>query len=295
MPRSKMKNYFRQAFVSLVSAKLHNPHCEVMLISNLEIPPEYLSLFQDFHISIKTLPYDKMILQENYPKKVFFYKWNVLYHLTRTKMYQNILCIDMDTYVAEELGDLWNDCQEGVLLYHVRHRHSHKQTSAIRKAHLELFGTHSHITSYGGEFIASNTPLLADFLDNFQKICELMVEKDFKGPHGDELVIDFTALLYKEKIIEAGAYINRYWTKSFHLVSTNWYYDQVDIWHLPAEKQFGFNSMFYYILIHKKLPKKERAARMFSLPRKSSKLIVRLKGGLLYLVNLFKGLFFPQY
>jgi len=69
----------------------------------------------------------------------------------------------------------------------------------------------------------------------------------------------------KVDIIAANAYMYRFWTGDFYLVSTRTVSNPVCIWHIPNEKETGFLRMFAYYQKRKAFPSVEKSASMFGI------------------------------
>jgi len=75
----------------------------------------------------------------------------------------------------------------------------------------------------------------------------------------------------KDVIKNAGAYIFRFWTGSFYLVSTCYTCNEVAILHLPSEKERGLVKLFDIFYKKHSFPRKERVHKILHLTRKPLK------------------------
>lgn len=96
------------------------------------------------------------------------------------------------------------------------------------------------------------------FMSECQQVYAQMTKADFKTTHGDEFIISLAAVKFNVK--NAGAYIYRFWTGSFRLISTCYKYNPVTILHVPAEKNMVCSN--YTISIFRKA--KFRPKRMYT-------------------------------
>ena len=177
--------------------------------------------------------------------------------------------IDTDTYTVGNYNDIINECKDGVLLLNIQHKLSHEHRNIINIGYKECYGEERNISHLGGEFIAGNSRSLKSLLNELEKIYDLAITKVDKCPKWfhDEFMLSVAASNMKDKIIEAGPYIYRYWTKSsFYLVSTNYKNNAVDIWHLPQEKERGMLKLFDYYCKNHYFPSNYQCAKIFEFP-----------------------------
>lgn len=263
---AQVSDYLRLAAVSLASARTHNPECDVALVTNVEVPSEFMPLFADVGIEVIPCPFDEFRFDASTPWSLAFYKLRALDHVVRTRDYDNILLLDADTYVTASLADVWKECSRHVLLLNIQHSLSAPQAEQMNREHAELFGREAFLTNYGGEFVAGSREKLRRFLDTCAGIHRRMVERRFTTRHGDEFILSAAAEQSLGLVKDAGAYASRYWTQSFYLVSTNHQSNAVCVWHLPAEKRFALPRAYRYLARHGHVPSARRMRAWCNLP-----------------------------
>ena len=91
-----------------------------------------------------------------------------------------------------------------------------------------------------------------------------MRENNFVTITGDEFILSVVADS-KNNIKNAGAYIYRFWTGRFRLISTNYRFNQISILHVPAEKTEGMLRIYKRYIAKKKKPSKPKVHRMLHL------------------------------
>ena len=89
-----------------------------------------------------------------------------------------------------------------------------------------------------------------------------MIEKDFTTTKGDEFILSLAASQMKDRIKNAGAYIFRFWTASFRLVSTCYAFNPVTVLHLPSEKEQGMLTLYDKFIRKNKIPTKKTVWRI---------------------------------
>lgn len=269
----KINLYMKNIVVSLVSAKLKNPEDEVLLVTNRTIDNHYQSQLEAMKIKIVQVPFDKYEMPKKFAWSLAFYKLCALEYLSSQSDYEKILLIDSDTISMQSFGELWKEAENGLLLYSINHSYNHKDRNDIREDYQKLYPDEKrNIVHYGGEFICAERNELQDFMKICNSVYERIKERDFQVKEilGDEAIISIAAALYKEKsmIIDAGAYVYRYWTDDiFYLVSTNTVSNPVCVWHLPAEKDRGLLLLYNYFGKNNGFPETDKVLKILGLPK----------------------------
>lgn len=137
------------------------------------------------------------------------------------------------------------------------------------------FGVSSYITHYGGEFFAASYKNAKDFIIECKSIYNKMICNNFITTSGDEFIISLAANNYKNKIKNAGAYIFRFWTGSFYLISTCYKFNPVLILHLPGEKNKSILKIFNRYVKRNKFPRKKQVHRFSHLTHRSLETILK--------------------
>lgn len=261
--------YFKNCFVSLVSCKLQNPSSDVCLITNVDIPDNFSILFRKNDILVYKINFESFKLSTTYQWGLAFFKLCALEFAVKNLQYKNYLLLDTDTYCVNNLKDLWDECDNGIVLFDVDHKISHPHRAEIYNNLKKLdLNISKKIVHYGGEFIAGNKNQLAYFIEDLKGIFKKMSTiENLDNTLGDEFILSIAGEINNEKIIRGNKYIYRYWTGKFYLVSTNYQYNAVDIWHLPAEKEYGMLILYNYYIKNSKFPSKEKCASIMNFPK----------------------------
>lgn len=266
--------YLKNIFVSLVSAQRKNPEDSFALCVNEEIDPAWVKRFSDEGIEVKVIPFDTFFISKDFTWALAYFKLCVMKALTDEGKYDRYLLMDADTYTTRSFEDIWRECNFGVLLYPLGHSFSHSDRDTIRKDFVKLYPDEAkerEIVHYGGEFIAGNINSLKAYMEVCSSVFEKMREINFDVAKnaGDETVWSIAAALSfgKVEIVSACAYIFRFWTEEFYLISTATVSNPVSIWHLPQEKKTGLLRMYRYYDKKKSFPSVEKASDMFGILR----------------------------
>ena len=269
-----VNTYLKCAFVSLKSAKDYNKNDTVALITNQKLPPFYEKLYKDNNIEIIIFPFDEFYFEKKYKWNLAFYKLCALKKVYELN-YDNYCMIDLDTYTQSSYSDIWEESRNKILLLDINHSLTNNDNKEFI-AELNNFGVENqYLTNYGGEFIATNKENLKKVIDSNDKIYAKMKEMNFETKFGDEFITRITAYNLGTLIKNAGAYIYRFWTGTFYLVSTCYKYNPVCILHCPVEKEKGFIKVYNKLANGKKI-KKNKVYSLLHLNRPSIK--IRIKG-----------------
>lgn len=262
----QVRDFLRLAAVSLTSARTHDPGCDAALVTNVQVPEEFTHLFESAGIEVIHCPFDRFRFDASTPWSLAFYKLCALDHVVRSRDYDNVLLLDADTYVTASLDDVWRECSQHVLLLNIQHSLGIPQAQQMNREHAELFGRDAFLTNYGGEFVASSRAHLQQFLGVCSDIHHRMVEQRFVTRHGDEFILSAAAERSPGMVKDAGAYVARYWTQGFYLVSTNHRNNPVCVWHLPAEKRFALPRAYRYLQARGRVPEVRQMRSWCNLP-----------------------------
>lgn len=263
--------YMRCCCVSLISAKYNGnaikDDCQLILVTNIDVPQYYSNIFEKENIIIKKVPFDRFMFDENMKWSLAFYKLCALKHIVESGEYDKVMLVDSDTYFANDINDIWIEAEQNILLYDICHSLKNHQMIQMNKEYKLLYGKDTILVNYGGEFVCGKCSLLKQYISECEAVYKNMIEKNVMTLHGDEFIWCAAAIKFKSIIKSANAYIDRYWTgKRVYRVSTNYYFDPVCIYHFPVEKKYGIRKTFNYYIRHNKMPELNKIIRWYSLP-----------------------------
>ena len=264
-----MDVYLKNAVVALASVRCHNPDVVCILNCNFKISDELRQIAQDARIQIHMVPFGKYASKEEYKWSVTQYKFDSMAHVLELMEDGDcMLLLDTDTICMKSLEELFDEASESLMLYPVAHGFSQSKRAEIRYNYRILYSKEcDNLVHYGGEFFAGSKKQIKRLLDACEAVIRQARGKNELKPWDDEHVISIAAeYLLRDCIYPAHAYICRYWTNQFYLVSTNYFFDPVCIWHLPAEKNFGMLVLYDYFKKHRSFPELKKAAAIVGLP-----------------------------
>lgn len=265
---NKQETYLKNSFVSLKSSLIQNPDVDAILFVNEDIPLKYKEKFEDNGIKVHKIEFSEFILPKEFNWSLAFFKLEALKYAVQNLAYEKYLMLDTDTFVVNQLEDLWIECNNGILLYDVDHKVSHPHRKEIYENMHKYTKNNRLINHYGGEFIAGNRDKMIELVQNlYEEYNQMYLNKDILDKSlGDEYLLSIVADRMKESIIRGNKYIYRYWTSKFYLVSTNYKFNAVDIWHIPQEKEFGMIKLYNYFIKNNKFPPKNKISKMMGFP-----------------------------
>lgn len=264
-----MDTYLKNAVVALTSAKQQNPDAVCILNCNFEVPKYLLQMMEKAEIKVHKVPFGRFESKEDYQWSITQYKFDSMaYVLELMEDNDCMLLLDTDTICMKKLDELFEEASQSLILYPVAHSFSQIKRAEIRENYRTMYPVKcDNLVHYGGEFFAGNKKQIQRLVDACETVTQKARETDGLKPWDDEHILSIAAEHYlRDCIFPANAYICRYWTNRFYLVSTNYYYDPICIWHLPAEKKFGMLVLFDYIERHGELPEVKKTAKMVGLP-----------------------------
>lgn len=238
--------YFKNICVALLSAKKNNLDCDVALVTNSELPDEYVDFFKKNELIIINKEFNDFVFDDKCKWGLAFYKLCALDYVTNNYDYDNIAMIDCDTFTQSSFDNIWKECEENILLYDICEGLQIPDYHRFLKDISYYFDKTNYITHYGGEFIASKRERLKNFIKDLHEIYLSFNKNNILLECGDEVLISIAASFEKNKKIikNAGAYIFRYWTGTFRLISTSYVKNPVTIVHLPDEKTRGLCRIY---------------------------------------------------
>lgn len=271
------ETYCKNLCVSLVSLKRENPNCDVALVTNCTIPFEYENILKNNTIHIYNEPFNEFIYPDNFTWSLAFYKLCALNAMTKHDNYTYYCYVDADVIANLPLDSVWEECNQHIMLYDINHGLNVSHYNRFIDEVFVFTGEKRYITHYGGEFFAGNKIDALEFVETCKTIYNKTIRENITFNTGDEFIVSIAADQLKHKVKNAGAYIFRFWTGVFRLVSTCYKFNSVLILHLPSEKQQGIARIFDKYIVKGKYPSKKQIYRICHLEHPSYSLFVKRK------------------
>lgn len=269
----RKKIYLENCCVALLSAKHYNPDCTIALVTNTDIPTEYASLLHRNNIEIITAPFDSFSFDNQYTWALAFYKLCALNYVSVHHPHDAYCYLDSDVCIQNDFSAIWEECAAHIMMYDINHGLQVEHYRHFLKEIESFTETPQLITHYGGEFFAANHKNTLLFLEHCHSIYNEMQKKRFVTTHGDEFITSLAAKELGSLIKNAGAYIFRFWTGGFRLVSTCHQNNPVFILHVPAEKEYGMRRLYCRYIRKGQVPKKKTLWRFLHITHRSGKIV----------------------
>ena len=237
------------------------------LATNIDIPSKYLKFLNKNNIKIIKIAFDNFTFEDRYLWNLAFYKLCVIDYVVKNYNYKYVSYMDSDVYIQSSFENIWKECDYSILLYDINHGLQVKDYRLIVEELKSFTGENTLITHYGGEFFAANRENAKIFIDKCKNIYDKMIEQNFVTTKGDEFILSLAASQKKELIKNAGAYIFRFWTGGFRLISTCYINNQVTVLHVPAEKESGMLKIYEKYIVKNKIPSNSKVYRLLRIDR----------------------------
>lgn len=255
--------YLKNCCVALISAKYYNPDSDVALVTNIDVPDNYKKILIQNKILIISVAFDDFNFGCDYTWSLAFYKLCAINHLVKNYDYSYYAYLDSDVYVQSSFKNIWEECNDSIMLYDINHGLQVEHYRHFLNEITSFAGERRLLTHYGGEFFAASKSNAEIFISRCNEIYRKMIATNFVTTHGDEFIIALAADSLKETVKNAGAYIFRFWTATFRLVSTSYQYNPVVVLHVPNEKERGMIKVYEKYISKGKIPRNKKIYRIF--------------------------------
>lgn len=263
--------YLKNCCVSCISAKVNaGKETDVALVTNIDIPNPYINVLQGYGVKIIKCKFDNFTFGKKVAWSLAFYKINAMWHISQETNYNDYCYMDSDVYVQSNFEYIWEECKKNILLYDICHglQDGHYMT-LLREAEAFKGKDAIGLTHYGGEFFAANRENTLSFMKECQNVYNEMMRKNITTSKGDEFIISMVASRMSLKIRNAGAYVYRYWTRRWHLMSTNYKFNPVVVLHVPQEKEHGMLAIYNKYLSKGIVPSQKKVWKILHLSKPS--------------------------
>ncbi len=276
-----METYLKNSFVCLSSVNRYNPTAQCLLAIDFELGETWKARFARYGIRLVHVPFGGFKISENFDWDIVQYRYDVMHYLCENLSNEDtVVMLDTDVVCVDSLQEVFEETQDALCLFDVQHRISNPDRKNIIENYKKLFPEREsyNLIHWGGEFIGAKIPLLKKLLTTCTSVAQTSKTREDLVNFNDEHITSIAVNLLKEEVFvkNANAYIYRYWTGAFYLVSTNWQNNPVVLWHLPVEKTKGILKIYNHLLRKDKMPSKKTLARYCSLPKLPLKIKCRL-------------------
>ena len=264
-----MDLYFKNSIACFASVKQFNEDLTPVLCADFDVPEKYKAYYDKLGAKIEKVPFDLEVSSKS-NWSICNYRYCVMKRLCEVLEDEDyVLMLDTDVVCVDNLAPLFEDVWDDLFLFDVNHSIRNRDRYNIILNYEKIYGEKCNLIHYGGEFICCKVKVLKELY----KACVEMIKDSLKFDDlinfNDEHITSIAVYRsLKDKAHNAEAYIYRYWTKGFYLVSTNYFYNSVLLWHLPVEKDYGMLKVFAYYDKKGKIPPAKKMAFWFGFPPK---------------------------
>ena len=273
--------YLKNCCGALITAKQYNHGSDVALVTNIkEIPHPYKEIFDKNGIIVIFCEFNEFLFPDEGKWRLAFYKLCALSFVVNNFDYDYYSYFDTDIIVQSSFDNIWKECGNKVLLYDICQGLQVKDYILFNnecESFLKVLSmdTTQNVTRYGGEFFAGSKKSASLFVSECLSIFKSMIAYKIRTSKGDEFIISLFAHMRPDLIKNAGAYIFRFWTGSFRLISTSYINQPVTILHVQGEKENGMISLYDYFWKKGKSPSKKQVWKKLHILKPS--FITRIK------------------
>ena len=276
--------YMKNVVVSTVSCKRIMGGVDVALITNLdEIGDEYQSVLDREQVKVIYCPFDSFKFSDDYPWCLAFYKLCALKYVSDLE-YDNILCIDSDTYTHKSFEYLWDNLRRNIIAFD------------LAGSTVEPFGSltnlpfvrrlyNKRVPKVGGEFLAASRISLKEFIDRAQRIFETMKTEAILSKTGDEYITSLALGCMYNVDYSGVRYIFRFWTGFWRDICNRGQLSVTPILHVPGNKKDGMIKLYNFFIRHNDFPPEQKMYKWFHFHHRTLKH---------FLLAIFKGTVFWQ-
>lgn len=269
---SGMEIYLKNSYACLKSVLLNNDDVKCILFIDFTLPDNWHSRFNAASVQIQYVEFGRYQISDKFDWGIVQYRYDVINYLCNMMDDEDeVIMLDTDVVCVGSLKDVFSEIKYRACFYDVQHAYTLPDRKNIMDNYLKLFpeAKHCELTHYGGEFVGCNGKHLRKIFEESKRVMEQSMGVEDLVNFNDEHITSIALYhLWKEvPINNANAYIARYWTNpGMYLVSTNYYFNPVVLWHLPFEKNRGFLWLYDYLLNKSKMPDYEVLRKVFGLP-----------------------------
>jgi len=259
--------YWRCVAVFLFTARKFNPTLRIALFSNVSEYTivdnvNYKELFEKLNIEFYTTPFEYQT-----PKGYFgswrnqFYEFSILKFISDHPAFSNedaFILVDSDCVITKGLDDIFSEVVKNeCITYSIDAYNPTYKINGISRIEmksifekLQGFEMASVPSYHAGEFLGATIASIKKIMDFFYPTWQSLLDfhsKNLPRLYEEAHVLSYLYYRCGYQGGQANRYIKRLWTDPSSFRNVRKGDDSYIIWHLPAEKRFGFNKMFHFL------------------------------------------------
>lgn len=274
--------YIKNAIISLVSAKRHNPDACVGLVINISLEEKWRKILEDNEIKIWVCPFDSFKMPAGMVYSLSYYKLCAFDYILKHTVFKRICFIDCDTISVKNYQDLWVECDDALMIVPNDEPYYGRVRQEINDLYYQITKRQEKtLIHYASGFIIGTRNIFEEVIEKCHKVYgELISLPHLDAKGGDEIIWSLALSNYAKKILSPKVYCllsfasaTRYWIDKLDYTDKN-----VVMWHLPADKRYSMIWAYNWFIKKGELPpmkKMAKASRLRHVRTKFSWLAVR--------------------
>jgi hypothetical protein len=244
--------YLRCIVVSCHSFRIHNPSIRIIVITNKNISTEFQKIFKSLNVNLQIVPFTyNPPLEFGHNFRGCFYMFDAIHALN-----ENSLIIDPDVICLENLDQMASDLGNRISVFKPGFSMNKIINGITPKKASEIFSIYSNKSNFqdsehiGGEAIFIPKESFEKLTREISKLWKWNVRRAKEGlPYLTTEEHILSVMLHNEKHGSLSSYISRIWTSRRYRGIEGSVQDinKLPLWHLPSEKNYGFQSTYYLI------------------------------------------------
>ena len=271
-PDAAVELYIKNSLVCFSSLRINGglKEMKLLLFINWDMSAEWRAAFEKEGVELIYLPFGKYAIGSSFAWGIVQYRYDVMEYLSEhLDDMDRILMLDTDIYCAGSLRPLFEEMDDRLLLYDVQHSCDNPERKVILDNLEKIYGERRYFTHWGGEFTGCRVKTLRRLFEGCRKVMVDSAKVSDLVNFNDEHITSAAADRDEElKAAPANAYVCRFWTiRNFYLSGTNYRFNRVVLWHMPAEKKRTMLWLYDHYIKNGSYPSDEKIARIMGLPK----------------------------
>ena len=258
--------YWRCICCFYTMARYYNPDATLALFSNTGTLPvvdgtALKELLQKLEVNFYVTPFEYVTPPGYFNQwRNQFYEFSIFKFISGHPDFSNddnFLLLDSDCIITNDLSSLFREVTgQQCITYAIEYNPDHSINGNSRKEMQAIFGTLlgrpvQDLPQYhAGEFYATTIAVVKTIIIDFYLVWRQLLQLHEAGqPKLNEEAHVLSYLFYKNGYMGGGAnkYVKRLWTDPTSYRNVESGDAALLIWHLPAEKRFGFRQLFEWL------------------------------------------------
>ena len=255
--------YIKNAVVSLVSIKQHNPKTDVGIVVNFELEEKWRKELDSANIIIWSCEYNSFRMPKSITYSLSYYKICAFKFLVENTSYEKYCFIDCDTFSVRDYAALWEECEKAFMIVPCDDTLDHPVRSEIINIYEKVFEKQTKIIHYASGFIISNRKDILILIKKCEDIYSRLMDIKASPSGGDEVIWSLALANAQLTIHSPKAYcllsnigLKEYWVDKADYRDTH-----IVMWHLPTEKRYALIWAYDYYIRTGELPKARKMAK----------------------------------